>query len=49
MLGWLREWKEVWPNPAPGSVEATFVLRQFLQELIGLILCDNSGYYVSFV
>ena len=36
----------MWPEPAPGSVQSSFVLRHFLLELIYLIFCNASGYYV---
>ena len=43
---WLREWVQFWPDLAPGSREADFVLRHFLLELIGLIFYDTSGYSI---
>ena len=45
-LSWLQEWMEVWPKLAPGMVQAQFVLRHFLLELIHLIFYDASGYCV---
>ena len=43
---WLREWSKIWPDLAPGSAEAAFVLRHFLLDLLGVIFCDMSGYCV---
>ena len=45
-LSWLRSWTEEWPEPAPGSIQSSFVLRHFLLELIYLIFCDASRYCV---
>ena len=36
----------VMAGPAPSSVEAAFVLRHFLLDLLGVVFCDVSRYYV---
>ena len=43
---WLREWSRIWPDPAPSSAEAAFVLRHFLLDLLRVVFYDVSGYYV---
>ena len=45
-LKWIREWPQFWPNLAPGSREAGYVLCHFLLELFRLIFCGSSGYCV---
>ena len=45
-LQWIREWPLFWPNPVPGSSEAGYVLRYFLLELLRLIFCESSSYYI---
>ena len=46
LASWLREWSGIWPDPAPGSAEAAFILRHFLLDLLGVVFCDVSGYCV---
>ena len=43
---WLREWDKIWPNSVPSSREAVFVLRHFLLDLLGVIFCNVSRYFV---
>ena len=45
-MTWLREWNKIWPDRAPSSKEAAFVLRHFLLNLFEDIFCDVSGYYI---
>ena len=45
-LQWIREWPLFWPDPVPGSREASYVLRHFLLELLGLIFYESFGYCI---
>ena len=45
-LQWIREWPLFWPDPAPGSREASYVLRHFLLMLLELIFYESFDYCI---